>query len=132
MRVVAIAMLTVTFALSATPARAHPCGASPDSCRETRRHERAVASGKHPLTPMALVQGMRALKPKLKACYERYGVSGEVMVDVRIAPSGRVPSASATGEFAGTPSGRCVAKAVRTARFPRSDGFHTPYPLYLR
>ena len=54
------------------------------------------------------------------------------MVNVVIGKSGKVTSASVTGKFAGTPSGACVEKAIKTASFPPSDGLTTPYPFTLR
>jgi len=90
-------------------------------------------TSKNALSKLALVQGMNAVRPLILACYERYGVPGTAMVDVRIARSGRVSSAVVrTGTFARTPTGTCIAKAVRTAGFPRSDGLSTPYPFQLR
>ena len=41
---------------------------------------------------------------------------------VTINPSGRVSSAQVTGKFAGTPTGTCVASAVKGASFPRFKG----------
>jgi hypothetical protein len=55
-----------------------------------------------------------------------------VMVTVVIGKSGKVSSASATGKFAGTPTGNCVEKAIKTASFPPSDGLTTPYPFVLK
>jgi len=133
MRCVAIAVVGATVWLGATSARALP-DTSPSSSAP-RRH-RATAperTSKNALSNLALVQGMNAVRPLVLACYERYGVPGTAMVDVRIARSGRVSSVVVrTGTFAGTPTGTCVAKAVRTARFPRSDGRRTAYAFQLR
>jgi hypothetical protein len=42
------------------------------------------------------------------------------MVAITVAGSnGRVSAANVSGEFAGTPDGSCVARAVRGATFPR-------------
>jgi hypothetical protein len=54
------------------------------------------------------------------------------MANVVIAKNGKVSNANVTGKFAGTPTGACVETAVKTARFPPSDGFVTPYPFQLR
>jgi hypothetical protein len=43
-----------------------------------------------------------------------------VFVAVTIAKNGTVSSAVATGSFAGTEVGNCVAEAARTASFPPS------------
>lgn len=48
--------------------------------------------------------------------------SGTVMVQMVIAPNGRVQSAKPKGKFAGTPAGVCVASKVRTFRFPQFSG----------
>ena len=133
MRRVAIAAVAVAFALGTQPARALP-DTSPSSCRG-QRHRPAVPerTSKNALSKVALVQGMNAVRPLILACYERYGVPGTAIVDVRIARSGRVSSAAVkTGVFARTPTGTCLGKAVRTARFPRSDGLSTAYAFQLR
>ena len=79
-----------------------------------------------------LIVGFNAVRPRVLACYETFQVPGTAMVNTVIARSGRVRSATVTGKFAGTPTGACVEKAVRTARFPQSDGFSTPYPFQLK
>jgi hypothetical protein len=66
------------------------------------------------------------------ACYNQFKVPGTAMVNVVIGKSGKVTSATVTGKFAGTPTGTCVEAAVKTATFPPSDGFTTPYPFQLK
>jgi predicted Zn finger-like uncharacterized protein len=90
----------------------------------------APASG--PLSKNAVVSGMNGVKGKVSECYNQYKVPGMVMVTVVIGKSGKVSSASATGKFAGTPTGNCVEKAIKTASFPPSDGLTTPYPFVLK
>ena len=87
---------------------------------------------RNPISKMAVVRGMNAVKPEIARCYEEFRVPGLAMVNVVIAKSGRVSSASVIGGFAGTPTGACVAQAVRAAVFPPSDGLVTPYPFQLR
>ncbi len=55
-------------------------------------------------------------------------------VALTIAGSGRVSNANVTGQFAGTPTGECVAKAVKKATFPRFKGaaLSIVYPFALR
>ena len=84
------------------------------------------------LSKSAVVAGMNAVKPKVAACYGRYQVPGMAIVNVEIAPWGRVNRATVNGMFAGTATGACVEQAVKTARFPVSKGFTTPYPFQLR
>jgi hypothetical protein len=47
--------------------------------------------------------------------------------------NGHVSNASVTGQFAGTPVGSCIARAVRGATFPRfaNPTFTFSYPFRL-
>jgi hypothetical protein len=85
-----------------------------------------------PLSKTALVAGLNGVRPKVGACYNQFKVPGTAMVNVVIGKSGKVTSATVTGKFAGTPTGTCVEAAVKTASFPPSDGFSTPYPFQLK
>ena len=54
--------------------------------------------------------------PQVYACFgEEHGLAEVVVV---AASSGRVTTATVSGRFAGTPVGSCIARAVRSARFP--------------
>jgi hypothetical protein len=86
----------------------------------------------NPLSKAAVVAGFNAIRPQIAGCFPTYQVPGMAMVNVTIAKSGRVSQADVTGKFAGTPTGACVERAVRTAQFPPSDGLMTPYPFQLR
>lgn len=90
------------------------------------------AGGGGPLQKSAVVAGMNGVKGKISACYQQYKQPGLAMVNVVIAKSGKVSSATVTGKFAGTPTGTCVESAVKSASFPPSDGLTTPYPFTLR
>ncbi len=90
------------------------------------------SAGGGPLAKAAVVAGMKGVNGKVAACYAQFKVPGMAMVNVVIAKSGKVSSASVTGKFAGTPTGTCVESAVKTASFPPSDGLTTPYPFSLR
>lgn len=85
-----------------------------------------------PPSRTAITNGMNAVRPRVLECYKQYKVPGLAMVNVVIGRSGKVTSASITGNFAGTPTGACVEKAVKTASFPPSDGLTTPYPFQLK
>jgi len=85
-----------------------------------------------PMSKAALVAGLNAVRPQIHECYVRYQVPGTAMVNVVIAKSGRVAKAAVTGKFADTVTGACVERAVKTARFPVSDGLSTPYPFQLK
>jgi len=53
------------------------------------------------------------------------------MVNIEIS-YGRVTAATVTGKFAGTPTGDCVERVVKTATFPVAQEFRTPYPFQLK
>jgi hypothetical protein len=61
------------------------------------------------------------------------GQHGLADVDVVIASTGRITTATVNGPFAGTPVGSCIARAVRGARFPAfaQPRFEVTYPYHL-
>jgi hypothetical protein len=74
---------------------------------------------------------MQGVEPAVRACAgERHG---SVQVDVVVQGTGRVSSATVTGNFQGSPEGSCIARAVRSARFPAFTGeplrFRYPFAL---
>jgi hypothetical protein len=85
-----------------------------------------------PLAKNALVAGLNSVRPKVSNCYNQFKVPGTAMVNITIGKNGKVSKAEVTGKFAGTPTGQCVEAAVKTASFPPSDGFSTPYPFQLK
>jgi hypothetical protein len=66
--------------------------------------------------------GMGAVAKQAQACYDNYGIAGHVKIKATVEPSGKVTKAEATGEFAGTPTGTCVANAAKSASFPAWSG----------
>ncbi len=66
--------------------------------------------------------GMSAVAGRAQACFDTHGVAGHVKVKATVDASGKVTKADATGEFAGTPTGGCVASAARAASFPSWTG----------
>jgi predicted Zn finger-like uncharacterized protein len=90
------------------------------------------AASAGPLSKGAVVAGMNSVKPKVAACYSEFKVQGMAMVNVVIGKNGKVSSATVSGKFAGTPTGACVEKAVKSASFPPSEGLQTPYPFQLK
>lgn len=66
--------------------------------------------------------GMSAVAKQAQGCYDQHGVAGHVKIKATVDPSGKVTKADATGEFAGTPTGSCVASAAKSASFPEWSG----------
>ena len=79
-------------------------------------------------TIQAVLQGVEA---SVLACGG--GAHGTADVDIVIAGSGRVTTATVNGPFAGTEAGSCIARAVRGARFPpfAQTRFAVTYPFHL-
>ena len=92
-------------------------------CRTTTRRAAAAATRRPDRCRRPrVVAGMNASRPKIAACYNQFKVPGMAMVNVVIGKNGKVTIGDVTGKFAGTPTGACVEKAVKSASFPPSDG----------
>lgn len=78
--------------------------------------------------------GMRSVKARVAACYEQFKVPGTVQVKVTISNTGVVTKATASGKFANTDTGACVARAVTAATFPEFSGpsMSLTYPFLLQ
>ena len=84
-------------------------------CRTTTA-SRPPSAG--PLAKSAVVAGMNSVKPKVAACYNEFKVQGMAMVNVVIGKSGKVTSATVTGKFAGTPTGRLRREGGQVGQLP--------------
>jgi predicted Zn finger-like uncharacterized protein len=86
------------------------------------------------LDKQQIVGGMTRVKSRVADCYTQYKVPGMVSVALTIGNSGHVTNATSGGSFAGTPTGDCVARAVKSATFPRFKGSPQSinYPFILR
>ena len=115
------------------PARPATATAEVAPSAPRRAPSREAASGPGPeLSRETVASVMEALVPEISSCAN--GRRGTVPVDVIVQPSGRVTGATVTGSFQGTPEGSCIARAVRSARFPAHNGdeptrFRYPYAL---
>ena len=65
---------------------------------------------------------MGAVARQAQGCFDQHGVAGHVKIKATVDPSGKVTKADAQGEFAGTPTGACVAAAAKSASFPAWTG----------
>ena len=78
-----------------------------------------------------------ALDPAVTAaqkCHETYGVDGETKLKLTIAGDGSIVAFEQVGDFTDTPTGECIAKAVKAITFPKSRKARTSftYPIVLR
>ncbi len=133
--------------LSAALSSSHEPGASrskqrarkPRSTAPARRRAaaatRAAARSQRPrtLSRRIIRRGMLGIKGKVQDCYDRYKVSGRAKIRLVIGRSGRVTRSSLRGTFAGSPTGKCVKRAVSRALFPRFRGkpISITYPFIL-
>ncbi|MCA9602347.1 MAG: hypothetical protein KC417_09995 [Myxococcales bacterium] len=96
--------------------------------RETQK-----SSSNLPATPSRddVTAALMAVRPSVMACAE--GRHGKSTVEVSVAPSGRVRTATVHGTFEGSSEGSCMARAVRTAKFPAfsRDTFVVSFPYQL-
>ncbi|HEX2872127.1 MAG TPA: hypothetical protein VHP33_12740 [Polyangiaceae bacterium] len=94
---------------SATPAVKEP---APPSGEPAGPFDRAAASA-----------ALNSSAAQASSCRKEGDPSGVASVTITFAPSGRVTSANISGPpFAGTPTGGCIAAALRKARVPAFDG----------
>jgi hypothetical protein len=79
----------------------------------------------------AVQSAIQAVEGNVRACSPDQ--HGTATVRIVVASSGRVTTATVSGQFAGTPVGSCVARAVRGARFPAfsAERFEITYPFQL-
>jgi hypothetical protein len=82
------------------------------------------------LSREAVQAGMNSVAERLKKCPNKE--TRPIVMSVTISKDGKVTDAVATGTFAGTDLGECVAGIVRTATFPRAQKTMTvKYPFHF-
>jgi len=71
---------------------------------------------------------------KTQECHDDYGVDGQTKIKITIGADGTVLTFEQSGDFDDTPTGECIAKAVKATVFPKSHKKRTPisYPIVLR
>lgn len=69
-----------------------------------------------------------------QACHDTYGVDGQTKLKLTIAADGSIAAFEQVGDFDDTPTGACIAKAVKAVTFPKSHKARTSfsYPIVLR
>jgi hypothetical protein len=77
---------------------------------------------------------MTGIQGRIRDCFENYREPGTATVKVTIDRDGRVSQVDVVGQFANTPTGDCVSRAVRVATFAKFRGqpMHITYPFMLR
>lgn len=77
---------------------------------------------------------LKDVNPAVYKCYDSYGVPGRADVYLDVKGDGTIRTVEVRGELADTPTGKCVAAAVKQARFPpfKRDSMQIHYPYLLR
>jgi hypothetical protein len=67
-------------------------------------------------------------------CFEHFHVAGTARMKLIVSGSGDVVEVHQTGDFAGTPTGECLEKALSSLKFPRTKQTQQTvnYPIVLR
>jgi len=78
-----------------------------------------------------VLERMESVRSAVQACAGAH--SGIAELDMTIASSGAVTYVLVGGDFAGTPEGSCISRAVRTAQFPpfKKERFRVLYPYVI-
>jgi len=86
------------------------------------------------LKPTEILRGIRKVRKRAMACGSKSSVKGRVLVKIKVTASG-VPSVSVTSSpKGGAGLASCVKRAVRSARFPKTQkgGSSIKYPFTFR
>lgn len=76
---------------------------------------------------------MGRVRTDLQACYQQFGVRGDVPADIQVLPTGAIKHVKVVGKLAGTPPAKCVERLVRNLKFPPFKGrpAHLQWPFSL-
>ena len=107
-------------------------GASPTGPRGGAPAAAAGAAAQDTPSRADVVSAMGSVREAVAACAQGRGGLAQVRVTFS-GPSGRVMMAVVEGQFAGTPQGSCIARAVRAASVPRfaQPTFGVSFPFQL-
>jgi hypothetical protein len=86
------------------------------------------------LTKNDISVAMKAIRPQVFACFEKFKTPGLAQFEFVVAGNGTVHSVRLTGAFYGTPTGECLIRAGQNAHFPRfaQERQQFVYPFFLR
>ncbi len=80
-----------------------------------------------------VVAAMHKVKGDAMHCFEQYKQPGMVTTCLDVAADGRVEHSDSEGDLVGTDEARCIAAAVRSAKFaPQPAPWSFKYPYVLR
>jgi len=84
------------------------------------------------LTAADIATAMSGVKAGANACGKRFGQDGVADLGITVGKDGRVTNVVVRGKLADSPTGQCVAKAVRGASFPHNSGLKFDYRINVQ
>jgi hypothetical protein len=86
------------------------------------------------LEPWMIQQALAPALALAQQCHDTYGVDGQTKLKITINGDGSIAVLEQVGDFNDTPTGACLAKAVKTVTFPKTRKAKTSvtYPIVLR
>jgi hypothetical protein len=72
------------------------------------------------LTASVIREAMQPVVDASHACFENFGVAGKAKLRITIAADGSISKYEQQGELVGTPTGECIDKAMKEAKFPHT------------
>jgi len=107
------------------------CGTVDEGTAEVAREEDVIPDH---LEPWQIQKALAPAAALAQQCHETYGVDGQAKIKLTINGDGSLATFEQTGDFSDTPTGACIAKAVKTITFPKSKKAKTAvvYPIVLR
>jgi len=111
------------------------CGEQVAAAEPVRRRPVEDASARLPaqLSPTDIRAALRPAMEAAQVCFDSYGVAGSATLKIAISGGGKVIALVQDGDFADTPTGACIEKAVRATTFPQTRKKRTTitYPVVL-
>jgi len=86
------------------------------------------------LTPSDIKATMRPVTAAAKDCFDNYGVPGRAKLSYTVNGAGAITAFEQTGDFADTPTGRCIDKAAKGVTFPATQkkNFAFTFPINVQ
>jgi hypothetical protein len=72
------------------------------------------------LTPSAIAEALRPVVNAANQCFNQHGVAGTAKLKLTVNGDGTIAKYEQQGDFEGTPTGKCIDKAIERAAFPRT------------
>jgi hypothetical protein len=114
--------------------RSGPAEADKKSCGGVATSEGGDGARLEQLTAPVISHAMRPVVEAANECFKKYGIAGKGKLKMTVAGDGSVTSYEQQGDFANTPTGKCIDVAAKQASFPKSKRERTPisFPIKLQ